>query len=136
VEEAAPGGVVAVVESQFARLLVGDLVRPLPAFTARPAEAIAPATGGAEATILAFAVAHELQSVGDHAFLDVGSEQGVRIGDEYVVVWSDAPEWNQEVEGRVKVVSVLPGVSTARILEVENPVFIPGVRLRPSRRVP
>jgi hypothetical protein len=35
----------------------------------------------------------------------------------------------------VKVVSVLQDVSTARIIGLENPVFLPGVRLRPDRRV-
>jgi LysM repeat protein len=136
VEEVTPSGVVARVEMQFARLLLGDLVRPLPPFTPRPADVLQPATGGTEATLVGYASDHAVQFLDDHVFIDVGGDQGVRIGDEYVVPWTELEGGGTQVQGRAKVVAVLPGVSTARIIEMQNPVFVPGVRLVPSRRVP
>jgi hypothetical protein len=135
VEGIEPAGVVAVVESQFERILVGDLVRSLPTYTPLPVDATVPTTEGTEATILGFARDQEIQTVGDFAFMDAGSNEGVSIGDEYVVVLDESPDWGTAVEGRAKVVSVLVNVSTARIVHLENPVFVPGVRLRPDRRV-
>lgn len=136
VESVEAAGVVAVVESLYGRMVLGDLVRPLPGYSPLPIDAAVPATGGAPATILGFADVHQVQGIGDHAFLDAGSDEGVRIGDEYVVVIDESPEWGVTAEGRVKVVAVLQDVSTARIVHVENPVLVPGVRLRPDRRVP
>ena len=134
VEELTPTGVVAVVETQFDRIALGDIVRLLPAYTPAPAGSTVPATGGTEATVLAYATDREVQTYGDYAFLDAGAAQGVRIGDEYVVV-EEAPGSERASAGRFKVVSVLQDVATARIVELENPVFPPGVRLRPDRRV-
>jgi hypothetical protein len=135
VETLGVDGVVASVESQFARILIGDLVRPLPSFTPVTTDALIDASAGREATVLGYADDREVQLLGSHAFLDVGSDDGVRIGDEYVLIGGPTGAWPGQVEGRVKVVSVLPEVSTARIVHLENPVFVPGVRLRPDRRV-
>jgi hypothetical protein len=134
VQAITPAGVVGVVESQFDQIALGDLVRVLPAYTPAPAGSTEPATGGADATVLGYSTERELQVFGDHAFLDVGSATGVRIGDEYVAVVEDSADFGPVLEGRLKVVSVLGNVSTARILRLENPVFPPGVRLRPDRR--
>ena len=134
VEAVTPAGVVAVVESQFDPIALGDLVRPLPPYVPSPAGSTTPANGGAEATVLAYAAERELQVFGAYAFLDSGAAAGVRIGDEYVAVVEDSPDFGPVLEGRLKVVSVLENVATARILRLENPVFPPGVRLRPDRR--
>jgi hypothetical protein len=134
VESSTPAGVVAVVESQYERIELGDLVRALPAYVPSPAGSTSPATGGSEAVVLAYSTERELQTFGDFAFIDVGAADGVRIGDEYVAVVEDSPDFGQVTEGRLKVVSVLEDVATARVLRLENPVFPPGVRLRPDRR--
>jgi hypothetical protein len=128
-------GVVAAVDVQFERILVGDLVRPLPGFTPVTADALIDASTGMEATVLSYATDREVQLLGGYAFLDVGSDDGVRIGDEYVLIGGPSGAWPGQVEGRVKVVSVLQEVSTARIVHLQNPVFVTGVRLRPDRRV-
>jgi hypothetical protein len=135
VQTLATDGVVATVESQFGRILLGDLVRPLPPFTPVTTDALMDATTGMEATVLSYATERGVQIAGNFAFLDVGSDDGVRIGDEYVLIGGTAGGFPGQVEGRVKVVSVLQDVSTARIIGLENPVFLPGVRLRPDRRV-
>jgi hypothetical protein len=74
------------------------------------------ANGGAEATVLAFATDRPVQTFGDFVFLDAGSNQGVRIGDEYVVVVDASSDWGRRTEGRLKVVAVLQSGSTARIV--------------------
>jgi hypothetical protein len=135
VESIEPAGVVGVVESQYGQILLGDLVRALPMYTPLPVDAAVPASGGTEATILGFPQDQEIQTVGNFAFIDAGSNEGVRIGDEYVVLLDERPDWIPTAEGRVKVVSVLLNVATVRIVHVENPVFVAGVRLRPDRRV-
>jgi hypothetical protein len=134
IEATTPAGVVAVVESQFGRIELGDLVRALPPYAPAPAGSTTPASGGRDATVLAYARERELQTLSEFAFLDVGAADGVRIGDEYVAVVEDSPDFGPVLEGRLKVVSVLENVATARILSMENPVFPPGVRLRPDRR--
>jgi hypothetical protein len=134
VEEATATGVVAVVETQFDRIAVADLVRPLPPYTPVPAGSTLPASGGLEAAVLAYATDRDVQTYGDYAFLDVGAGEGVQIGDEYVVV-EDADEFRRAAGARLKVVAVLETVATARIVQLENPVFPAGVRLRPDRRV-
>jgi hypothetical protein len=128
-------GVVATVEAQFDRILLGDLVRPLPPFTPVTADLVIDASTGAETNVLGYDTEREVQLLGAHAFLDVGSDDGVRIGDEYVLIGGPTGAWPGRVEGRVKVVSVREDVSTARIVHLENPVFVTGVRLRPDRRV-
>ena len=136
VEETTPAGVIAVVESQFDVVGIGDLVRPLPNFVPTPAATeTVPITGGVEATVIAYAADHPLQTFRDYAFLDAGAAQGVRIGDEYVAIIEDTPDFGRVEEGRFKVVSLLGDVATARILGMKNPVFPPGVGLRPDRRV-
>jgi hypothetical protein len=134
VEEATATEVVAVVETQFDRISVGDLLRPLPPYTPVPAGSTLPATGGVDAGVLAYATDRAVQTYGDYAFLDVGAGEGVQIGDEYVVVGED-PESQRGYGARLKVVAVLQTVATARIVQLENPVFPAGVRLRPDRRV-
>jgi hypothetical protein len=135
VESLGLDGVVAAVEAQFDRMLLGDLVRPLPPFVPVTADAVIDASTGMEANVLSYATEREVQLLGAFAFLDVGSDDGVRIGDEYVLIGGPNGAWPGQVEGRVKVVSVLQEVSTARIVHLENPVFVTGVRLRPDRRV-
>lgn len=135
VETIATDGVVASVETQFGRVLLGDLVRPLPPFTPVTTDALIDATTGMEATVLSYAAERGVQQIGGYAFLNVGSDDGVRIGDEYVVLGGANQGFPGQVQGRVKIVSVLPEVSTAQIIGLENPVFVPGVRLRPDRRV-
>jgi hypothetical protein len=135
VESLGLDGVVAAVEAQFDRILLGDLVRPLPAFTPVTADAVIDASSGMETNVLGYAEDREVQLLGGYAFVDVGSDDGVRIGDEYVLIGGPTGAWPGQVEGRVKVVSVRQEVATARIVHLENPVFVTGVRLRPDRRV-
>jgi hypothetical protein len=90
-------------------------------------------TDGPRAVLVAVARDHELQTVGDYVFLDVG-RSATGVGDEWVAVWPTAGEGHEE--GRVQIVGVQDRFATARIVNLVNPVFETGVTVRLQRRMP
>jgi LysM repeat protein len=136
VSDPAAGAAVALVVDVFDRMSLGDMLIALPAFALRPGVRAQPATNGAEATLIAFASEHAIQELNDVAFLDQGSDQGVRIGDEYIAVWNEGSGTPPEVEGRMQVIAVHPDHSSARIVWMKNPIFQTGVRVRVDQRMP
>ncbi len=136
VSDPVPGGGVALVVDVFDRLSMGDLFMALPAFNVQPGARAVPTTTGADATLVGFAAERALQNVNDIAFMDQGSDHGVKVGDEYVVVWVEGRGTPPEVEGRLQVVSVHPDHSSARIVSMKNPIFQTGLRVRLDRKMP
>lgn len=130
------GGATAVVEAIYDRLRVGDMIRELAPFPLEPGETAEPVTSGPEAVITGFFQDHQLQSPGDQIFLSVGARDGVEVGDEFQVVWAQEEEWSGQPEGHVQVIGVREDHSTARIVNLTNPVFRRGVRLRMTKRMP
>lgn len=135
VSDAVPGGAVGLVVDVLDRMSVGDLVTALPEFSLQPGVRPAPAPG-ADATIVAFANDHPLEELNDVAFLDQGSDHGVKIGDEYVLVWTEGTGTPPEPEGRLQVISVHPDHASARIVWLRNPIFQSGLRVRVDRKMP
>jgi hypothetical protein len=88
---------------------------------------------GPVANVVGFARDHELHQPGNFLFLDMGSTDGVGVGDEFIV---DLGGPDALVEGRAQVVSVQPELATARITMIRNPVFLPGIRMRLDRKMP
>jgi phage tail protein X len=136
VSDPVPGGAVALVVDAFDRLSMGDFVMLLPTFALQPGVRSEPTSTGADATLVAFARDHALQEINDVAFLDQGSDHGVKIGDEYIAVWNEGTGTPPEVEGRLQVISVHPDHASARIVWMKNPIFLTGVRVRVDRRMP
>ncbi len=117
-------GAVAVLSDEYARVQKGDLLSPLAGY---------PLVGGAtaEATgrdltgrVLTFQEAHLVKSLGAVAFIDLGRESGVSVGDEFTVhagvrrggrVEADSP-----ILGRLQVVGVHDSHSAARITDVRG----------------
>lgn len=128
-----PDGVAASVDTQYDRVLTGDLVRLLPAYPGVPGVVAEPLVNGPEARVLGFAVVHELHQPGNHLFLDLGRQDGLVVGDEFVV---DMGSPQARIEGRAQVVGVQDEVATARIVMIRNPVFVDGVQLRLDRKMP
>ncbi|HSG46512.1 MAG TPA: hypothetical protein VLA43_01740, partial [Longimicrobiales bacterium] len=128
-----PDGVAASVDTQYDRILTGDLVRLLPAYPGVPGVVAEALANGPEANVLGFAVVHELHQPGNHLFLDLGRRDGLAVGDEFVVEL-DSPQ--ARIEGRAQVVGVQDEVATARIVMIRNPVFVDGVQLRLDRKMP
>jgi hypothetical protein len=133
VVDEAGSAAVAEVHVQLDALRLGDLVRPLPAAGLVPGVDPGPVTGGTEARVVGEALPHPLQNVGDFLFLDVGRGT-TSVGDEFVPVWPTQP--NGPPEGVLRVVAVQEGYATARIVNLVNPVFEPGLIVRMARRMP
>ena len=136
VSDPVPGGAVVLVVDVFDRITMGDFIAMLPAFTVQPGVRATTVNTGTDATIVAFAADRALHETHDIAFLDQGSDNGVKVGDEYVAVWVEGTGTPPVVEGRLQVVSVHPDHSSAQIIEIRNPIFERGLRVRIDRRMP
>jgi len=67
------------------------------------------------------------------AFLDLGADQGIVIGDEFEYLNPRAG--SNVVEGRLQVVGVQPGIAAARGVEVDEAVFEQGIVVRLSKKM-
>jgi serine/threonine-protein kinase len=126
-------GAVAVVAKEYGRIQPGDLVDALPEFEAAVGVRAQDVTGGSEAMIMGFASNSQLKDIGQHAFLDLGSDHGIGVGDEFVL-FSDATR--SDVRGRLQVVSVTPTAATVRVMSMVDDVFRRGVIVRLVRQMP
>ena len=131
VESIGGSGVVAVVTKEYGRIQPGDLVRPVPTYTLQPGQYAQDIAGGSEAMIMGVAGRQELNNLGHIAFLDLGSDDGIVVGDEFVLFGSIAGVQ----EGRLQVVGVTPNTASARIVALVDDVFQQGVVVRLARKM-
>lgn len=127
------GGAVGVVIKEYDRITLGDMVGPLPEYRMTPGRMPEPITGGSQAMVMGFANFAELQDMGAIAFLDLGADEGVVVGDEFEYVNPDAGD--HVVEGRLRVVGVTPTTASARVVDLDDAVFRQGVVVRLSRKM-
>lgn len=132
VQTVGDGEVVAVVMRQYGRILPGDLARPLPTFEERPGVYAEDISGGSEAMIMGFAGNHVLTDIGHIAFLDLGSDDGITIGDEFVLFGDAIPTAR---EGTLQVVGVTETMASARVLSMRDNVFAQGVVVRLAKKM-
>ena len=121
------GEVVAVVVKEYNRIQPGDLVGPVPSFDLRPGQEARQVSGGSEAMVMGFAGNHVLTDIGHVVFLDLGSDDGVRIGDEFVLYGEAIPTAS---EGHLQVIGVRETVAAARVMSMRDNVFKQGVVVR------
>ena len=126
-------GAVAVITQEYDRVQNGDLIGNLPPYSIEAGQQAADVTGGSEAMIMGFAGTSQLVDVGQHAFLDLGTDHGVGVGDEFVL-FSDAVR--TDVRGRLQVVGMTPTSGTARVVSLTDDVFSQGVIVRLVRQMP
>lgn len=126
-------GAVGVVIKEYHRIALGDFVGPLPTYDLLPGRAAEPITGGSQAMVMGFASFAELQDLGAIAFLDLGTDEGVAVGDEFEYVNPDAGD--HVVEGRLRVVGVTPNTASARVVDLDDAVFRQGIVVRLSRKM-
>jgi len=124
------GYVVGQVTKEYGRIQPGDLVRPLPAYTARPGVYAQEVSNGSEAMIMGMAGTQVLSDIGHIAFLDLGADDGIGLGDEFVLYGTAVPTAR---EGHLQVVGVSANTSAARILSMSDDVFRQGVVVRLSK---
>jgi hypothetical protein len=136
VERVHEAGVLGRIVDQFGDARVGDLlVRPqaLPEPPAGNAEAVA---HGPEGSILEFAERRSLYGTTDLAFVSLGSNHGIGIGDE-LAVYVPAGRGAAAMEaGVLRVVRVDETTSTARVVSVTGLGLGNGLPLRLVRRMP
>lgn len=133
IAEAEGDGAIAVVSAEYARMTLGDFLRPVPEYTLAMGNYAQPVNGGPQAMVMGFSGPNVLQDIGSIAFLDQGAQDGVSIGDEYEYVNPSAG--SDVVEGRLQVVGVTPDMASARILSMDDVVFKQGVVVRLARKM-
>ncbi len=131
------GGAIAVVTAEFDRVQVGDLVDRLPAFSLRPGTYPARVNSDVEGVIVGFGNPQELYGHGDVAFISIGRDAGLVLGDELEVRPPGGDGmWPADAVGRVQVLRVDDYRASVRIIGVENPVFVEGARVRLVGKMP
>lgn len=122
-----------VVVKEYQRILPGDFVRPVPAYTVQQGVQAQEVPGGSEAMIMGFAGRQVLNDLGHIAFLDLGSDDGISIGDEFVLYGAVSAD---DARGSLRVVGVTSNMASARISAMVDDVFRQGVVVRLSRQMP
>ena len=133
VSEVGDQGIIAVVTKEYERIGLGDFLAPLPAYTLGLGQTAQEVANGPEAMIMGFAGRAELQDLGSVAFLDLGADDGVGVGDEFVLY--NAKAGADAVEGRLQVVGVKADMASARVLSMDDVVFRQGVVVRLARKM-
>jgi hypothetical protein len=126
------GEVVAVVIKEYHRIQPGDFVRPLPSHDLERGVYAQEVSGGSEAMVMGFAGNHVLTDIGHIAFLDLGSDDGIVIGDEFVLYGEAIPT---ERDGSMQVIGVTETTAAARVLSMADNVFRQGVVVRLTKKM-
>jgi hypothetical protein len=87
-------------------------------------------TGGSEAMIMGFEGQQTMAGIGNVAFLDLGSDDGISVGDEFVLFGDAIPTAR---EGALQVIGVSETTAAARVITMRDNVFRQGVVVRLSR---
>src|SRR5690606_34094230 len=100
------------------RIQPGDMVRPVPTYTLQPGVYPQEVAGGSEAMIMGFAGRQVINDLGHIAFLDLGSDDGITVGDEFILYGDrvSAPR------GALQVVGVTRNMASARIVSMVDDV--------------
>lgn len=126
------GFVVGKVTKEYDRIQPGDFVRPLPSYTLEEGSYAEEVNGGSEAMIMGFAGRQVITDIGHVAFLDLGSADGITIGDEFVLYGQAVPTAR---EGSLQVVGVTRNTAAARVLSLTDDVFRQGVVVRLHKKM-
>jgi hypothetical protein len=126
-------GVIGVVTKEYQRIQSGDFVRPVPSYTLERGVTARDVSGGSEAMIMGFAGRQVLNDLGHIAFLDLGSADGIAIGDEFVLFGAASAN---DARGTLQVVGVTATMASARISNMSDIVFRQGVVVRLVRKMP
>jgi hypothetical protein len=126
-------GVIGVVTKEYQRIQPGDFVRPVPAYTVEQGVMPQRINGGSEAMIMGFAGRQVLNDLGHIAFLDLGSDDGIDIGDEFVLYGEATAE---RPRGSLQVVGLTDNMAAARIMSMVDNVFRQGIVVRLVRKMP
>jgi LysM repeat protein len=133
IESLDESGAVGVITREYERIQMGDLMGPLPELSLTPGQVAEPVDEGPWAMIVGFDRGSALKDINVIAFLDLGAEDGIAVGDEFEYVNPEAGEGR--VEGRLQVVGVTSDRASARIVQMDDVVFRPGIAVRLARKM-
>jgi hypothetical protein len=137
VSEVGSGGALGRVVAKFDRMQLGHQVMPLPSFTL--VEGVHPVAADRDlsGSLIAFRERQEVYLPGDEGFLDLGIDDGLSIGDEFVAVVGGPEGRFDRSVGRFQVTRVGDGWSTVRLVSSESPSAMrPGIRMVLDRSMP
>lgn len=126
-------GIGAIVVSTSGRMQRDDLVRPAPPYGLQPGVHARDISGGSEAMIMGYARGQAVGIEGDVLFLDLGSADGLAIGDELAVFGAVLPT---DVIGLLRVIGVTPTWAAARIVSLDGGELRQGSIARLTRKMP
>ena len=126
------GGVIGVIIKEYGRIQPGHFVGPMPGYDLSIGEYADPVRGGAAAMVMGFATGASMQSIGQVAFLDVGTDDGIALGDEFTLYNSSDTD---AAEGLLQVVGLADETSAARVMRMRDAVFEQGVVVRLTKKM-
>lgn len=136
ITEVGEGGATAWLTGEFDRVTLGDYLRPVPPYSLEPGVHPVKVQSHVVATVLAFPQEREIHGFGAFVFLDVGEEEGIAVGDEFVARVNEDQGFEGAEAVRVQVVGVQRAVCTARVVALMEPVLRLGTRLRLVKKMP
>ncbi len=126
------GEVVAIVTKEYDRVLAGDFVGALPGYDIEAGDYAEAVSGGSEAMIMGFSGKQTINDIGHVAFLDLGSDDGIMVGDEFVLYGRSIPTAE---DGLLQVIGVTETTAAARVLSMADNVFRQGVVVRLANKM-
>ncbi len=132
----------AMVVSQFADMKVGDVVMPLPVVPPIPTIEPAPVASQSVGRVIDVLDEQPLYGATDIAFVDMGADRGVQIGDEIVAFLPDrrvsidfrSHNLPGEPVAQLKVIKVTANTATVRITRVQHAAFDVDMPVRIARQ--
>ncbi len=124
---------IAVIFKEYDQILPGDYVGALPNYEPIPGRYAEAVGGGSEAMVMGFAGGQVITEIGHIAFIDLGSDDGIAIGDEFVLYGEAIPT---EESGVLQVVGVQETTAAARVMAMSDNVFHQGIVVRLSKKMP
>ena len=128
VTDVSSDGVIAIVDREFHRIGLGDFVGSVPTFSLVRGQYAQDVSDGSAAMVMGFGMAGALHDLNDIAFLDLGTGDGIAVGDEFELFNPAAGAG--VIEGTLQVVGVSPETSAARIVAMSDAVFVEGIVVR------
>ena len=126
------GGVIGTIAKEYGRILPGHFVGPMPVHDVSVGQYAQPVSGGAVAMVMGFAKSVQIANVGQVAFLDLGMDDGLALGDEFSLYNTSDPN---VLEGVLQVVGLSEQTAAARIVRMRDAVFDQGVVVRLTKKM-
>lgn len=127
------------VDGMYDRVAPGDLVVPMPTFAVPSGVSPMPASGP-EGVLLAFEPPQAVASRDDLAYVNLGRENGITEGDEFVAYLpASVVEWGTRPAvdvARLQVVRAGMRTSAVRVVSLEQPALREGMPIRLVARMP